>query len=95
MVLAAHSDAFYLTKPKERSRAGGNYFMQNNAAKPANKGAVLTIAQIIKNIMNSASDAEIGTLYINSRQEIPAPTTVEEMVHKRPQTPIKTEVPVR
>ena len=47
MVLAAHSDAFYLTEPKARSRAGGHFFMSNNAENPANNGAVLTIAQII------------------------------------------------
>ena len=57
MVLVAHSDASYLTKPKDRSRAGGNVFMSNNAANPANNRAVLTIAQIIKNVMTSEADA--------------------------------------
>ena len=57
MVLAAHIDALYLTKPKARSRAGGNFFMSNNTAKSANNGAVLTIAQIIKNVTTSAADA--------------------------------------
>ena len=48
MVLSAHSDASYLTKPKARSRSGGHFFMSNNASNPANNGAFLTIAQIIK-----------------------------------------------
>ena len=34
MVLAAHSDASYLTKPKARSRSGGHFFMSNNSANP-------------------------------------------------------------
>ena len=72
MVLAAHSGASNLTEPKERIRAGGNFFMSNNAANPENNGAVLTIAQIIINVMTSAADTEIGALYINSRQAIPA-----------------------
>ena len=48
MVLEAHSNASYLTEQKSRSRSGGNIFMSNNAANPENKGAVLTIALIIK-----------------------------------------------
>ena len=65
--------------------------MSKNAANPENNGAVLTIAKIIKNVMTSAAHAEIGALYINSRQAIPAQTTVEEMGHKQPPTPIKTD----
>ena len=71
MVLAAHSDASYLTEPKARSRAGGTFFMSNNAANTENNRSVLTIKQIIKNVMTSAVDAEIVALYINSRQVIP------------------------
>ena len=57
MVLAAHSDASYLTKPKARSRVCGNFFMSNNAANPAKNGVVLTISKIIKNVMTSPADA--------------------------------------
>ena len=65
--------------------------MPNNLANPANNGAVLTIAQIIKNVMTSAADAEIGALYINSRQSIPAQMKVEGMDHKQPPTPIQID----
>ena len=61
--------------------------MLNNAANQANNGAVLTISQIIQNVMTSAADTEIGALYINSRLAIPAQTTFEEMGHKQPPTP--------
>ena len=47
MVLAAHSDASYLSEPKARSRAGGHFFMSSNASLPPNNGAVLNIAHII------------------------------------------------
>ena len=57
MVLAAHSDASYLIEPKARSRAGGHFFMSNNTTFPPNNGAVLNIAQIIKNVMTSAAEA--------------------------------------
>ena len=64
MILAVHSDASYLTEPKARSRAGGHFFMSNQDKNPPNNGAVLNIAKIIKNVMTSAADAEIGALFI-------------------------------
>ena len=51
--------------------------MSNNNALPPNNGAVLTIAQIIKAIMLSAAEAEIGALYINYREAIPTCHTLE------------------
>ena len=57
MILAAHSDAGYLNEPQARSRAGGHFFLSNNAAIPQNNGAVLNIAQSIKNVMSSAAEA--------------------------------------
>ena len=65
--------------------------MSNNISNSANNGAVLTIAQIIKNVMTSAADAEIRALYINLQQAISARTTVEEMVHKQPPIPTQTD----
>jgi hypothetical protein len=47
MVLAVHSNASYLSKPKARSRAGGHMFMSVNDDIPTNNGAVLNISQII------------------------------------------------
>ena len=77
MVLAVHSDASYLSEPKARSRAGGHFFLSDHSENPPNNGAVLNIAQIIKNVMTSAADAEIGALFVNSRQSIPSRNTVE------------------
>ena len=91
MILALHSDASYLTEPRARSRAGGHFYMSNNEEIPPNNGAILNIAQIIKNVMTSAADAEIGALYINTRQAIPARYQLEEMGHKQPPTPVQTD----
>ena len=54
-------------------------FLSDDGKDPKNNGAVLNIAQIIKNVMSSAAEAEIGALFLNSRQAIPARTTLEEM----------------
>ena len=44
MVLAAHSDASYLSEAKACSQAGGHFFMSSNTPCPHNNSAVLTIA---------------------------------------------------
>ena len=91
MILNIHSDASYLTEPKARSRAGGHFYMSSNSTHSKDNGAVLNIAKIMKNVMTSAAEAEIGALYLNSRQAIPARRLLEEMGHKQPPTPIQTD----
>jgi hypothetical protein len=65
MVLAAHSDASYLSEANACSQAEGHFFMSSDTPCPHNNSAVLTIAQIIKAVMSLAAEAEIGALYIN------------------------------
>jgi hypothetical protein len=77
MVLAGHSNASYLSKTNAHRQAGGHFFMSNNDALPPNNGSVLTIAQIIKAVMLSAMEAEIGALYINCQEAIPTCHTLE------------------
>ncbi len=91
MVLAAHSDASYLSETNARSRAGGHFFLSENDHYPNNNGAVLTIAQIIKAVMSSAAEAELGALYINAREVIPLRHLLLEMGHAQPPTPIQTD----
>ena len=47
MVLAAHSNASYLSKPNARSRAGGHFVLSRDITIPQNNRAVLNIAHII------------------------------------------------
>eukprot|EP00804_Cyclotella_cryptica_P021686 CCRYP_018270-RC/>CCRYP_018270-RC protein AED:0.44 eAED:0.47 QI:0/-1/0/1/-1/0/1/0/186 len=68
MVLAAHSDASYLSEPQARSRAGGHFFLSSNADIPPNNGAILNIAHIIKHVMASATEAELAALFITARK---------------------------
>ncbi len=90
MVLTGHSNASYLSKSKACSRAGGHFFMSIKTSKPPNNGAILTIAQIIKAVMSLAPEAEVGALYINCRDTIPASHTLEFMGHPQPLTPMQT-----
>ena len=91
MVLAANSDASYLSETKYRSRAGGHFFMASNIAVPENNGAIQTVAQTIKTIMSSAAEAELGALYINCCEAIPARHLLEAMGHRQPPTPMQTD----
>jgi hypothetical protein len=91
MVLAVHSDASYLIEPNARSRAGGHFFLSKDVPQPPNNGAVLNIAQIIKAVMTSAAEAELGALFINAREAVPMRTTLAEMGHPQPKTPIQTD----
>ena len=91
VVLAVHSNALYLSETKSRSRAGGGLFCSANEIYPANNGAVLKVSQIIKAVMSSAAEAELGALYINARESVPLRHLLEDMVHPQPPTPIQLD----
>jgi hypothetical protein len=46
MVIAVHSNAIYLSKPKAQSQARGHVFLSSNSTVPPNNGAILNIAHI-------------------------------------------------
>ena len=91
MVLAIHSDASYLSEPKARSRAGGHFFLSKNGKNPENNGAVLNVAKVIKAVMSSAAEAELGALFINAKTAVPMRKTLEELGHPQPPTPVQTD----
>ena len=91
MVLAVHSDASYLSKAAARSRVGGHFFCSEDTDDPNDNGAVHTISKILKAVMSSAAEAELGALYINAREAVPMRQLLEEMGHKQPKTPIETD----
>ncbi len=68
MILAVHTNAGYCNEKKSRSRAGGHFFLSNDDEFPPNNGAILTVATIIKAVMSSAAEAELGALYINAKE---------------------------
>jgi hypothetical protein len=91
MILAVHSDASYLSKSKACSRAGGHFFLSSDTQLPANNGAILNIAHIIKNIMSLATEAELAVLYIMAREAVYIRMILKEMGHKQPPTPMQTD----
>jgi hypothetical protein len=91
MVLAVHSDAGYLNEKIARSQAGGHFFMSTDVPQPPNNGAILTIAQVIKTVMSSAAEAELGALFLNAKEAVYIRKILNEMKHTQPPTPIQTD----
>jgi hypothetical protein len=91
MILNVHSDVGYLNEKKGRSRAGGHFFLSNNDDSPHNNGAILINATIIKAVMSSAAEAELGALYLNAKEAIYLCQILHKMGHPQPRTPIQTD----
>ena len=71
MVLSAHSNAAYLNGSKVRSRVGAHTMLSEDVPVPSYNGPVLTVAQIIKCVMSSPAEAELGGLYICTKEIVP------------------------
>ena len=65
--------------------------MSENQHIPPNNGAVHNTSSIIKAVMSSAAEAELGALYINAREAVPMRLLLEEMGHPQPKTSIQTD----
>ena len=96
MCLHIHSDASYLSAPKARSRASGFFFLSDNPSNipPADarlNGAIHINTKIIKRVMGSAAEAEIGAGYLYGQDGVPIRTTLIEMGHPQPPTPLQVD----
>jgi hypothetical protein len=94
MMLHIHSDASYLTASKARSRLGGHFFLTNERRgnQPLlHNGAILTTAGIIRNVVASAAESEMGSVFINAQNAMPIRTTLTEMHHPQGPTPVQAD----
>jgi hypothetical protein len=90
MILQGDSDAAYLVCPEARSRAGGYIYCGDKDKKLFN-GPVLVLSKKIKNVVSSASEAEVAALYLNAQEMVPMRQCLEELGHPQPATPLKTD----
>jgi hypothetical protein len=81
MILVVHSNAGYCNKKKSHSRAKGHFFLLNEDKFPHNNGAIFTNATIIKAVMASAAEAELGALYLNTKEAVYLRQILIEMGH--------------
>jgi hypothetical protein len=76
---------------KHAAEPGDIFFLSSDTTIPPNNGAALNIAHIIKNIMSSATEAELAGLYIMARKAVYIRIILEEIGHKQPPTPLQTD----
>ena len=88
MVLKLHSDSPYLNAVGARSRQGGHFFLGNKTDPNILNGAILHLAAIMKMVLSSAAEAEFGALLHNTKEATPLCTTLEELGHPQPPTPV-------
>jgi len=87
MVLNIYSDASYLSKPKAHSRACGHFFMGSipSDEKPIQlNGAFHTLCSILRCVVASAAEAELGALFLNCQEGMIFKTTLEDLGHPQP-----------
>ena len=85
------ADAAYLNVSKARSRAGAYIMLSEDVLVLAYNGPVLTIANIIKNVMSSTAEAELGGLFLIAKEMIPLRPSLTEMGWPQPPTPIQCD----
>ena len=90
MQLNIESDAAYLVCNNARSRAGGYHYLSNNQGTTFN-GPITVIAKVIKNVMSSAAEAEIGALFINAQEAVPFRQCITDLGHHQGPTKINTD----
>jgi hypothetical protein len=70
MILNIHSDLSYLSERGSKSRAGGLFCIGRNIdnTNRLTNGAILIIGTILKHVMSSAAEAEIGSVFLNAKE---------------------------
>ena len=91
MKLPAHNDTSYLSEPKAPSRERGHFFLSSASLVPYNNGAALNTAHIIKQVLSSATEAELAALYIVAQEALCIRIILHEFGHKHPPTRLQTD----
>jgi hypothetical protein len=92
MILHIHSDASYLSVSNARSRLGGLFFCGDKSPQQDTlNGSILNVASVIKNVVASAAESEVGACFHNAQSGAPLRVTLTEVGHIQPPTPLRTD----
>jgi hypothetical protein len=92
MILQIHSDASYLSVSHARSRLGGLFFLGNKSPEQDKlNGSILNVAAVIKSVVASAAESEVGACFHNAQSGAPLRVTLTELGHAQPPTPLRTD----
>jgi hypothetical protein len=89
IILNIHPGASYLSAANAHSRACGHFIMgwKADPTKPIKlNGAFFTLCAILRFVVASAAEAELGALFLICKQAIIFRLTLEEMGHLQPPT---------
>jgi hypothetical protein len=93
MILHIHSDASYLSVSNARSRLGGLFFCGSKAPHQDTLNvSILNVASVIKNVVSSAAESEVGACFHNAQSGAPLRVTPTELGHIQPPTPLHTDI---
>jgi hypothetical protein len=80
MVLHIHSDAYYLSVSNARSCLGGLFLLGNKTPEQDTLyGSILNVAAVIKNVVASAAESEVGACFHNAQSGAPLRVTLVEL----------------
>ena len=93
MILHVHSDASYLSAPKARSRVAGYFHLtlSTHDQNPLFNAPIHVESKVLRHVMSSAAEAELGALFENCKIAEVIRTTLEEMGHLQSPTAIVTD----
>jgi hypothetical protein len=102
MILWIESDASHLSGTKARSCAAGYHYLSNKPPNPNQppaptdpsppmNGATVVPCKVMREVLSSASEAELAALFYNGKEGAPLRITLEELGHKQPPTPMVTD----
>jgi hypothetical protein len=92
MILHIHSDAYYLSVSNARSRLGGLFFLGNKSPEQDTLNrSVLNVASVIKNLIASATESEVGACFHNAKSGAPLRVTLTELGHTQPPTSLRAD----
>jgi hypothetical protein len=92
MGLHIHSDASYISVSNAQSCLRGLFFLGNKSPKQdARNGSILNVAAVIKNVVASAAESEVGACFHNAQSGAPLRFTLAKLGHTQPPTPLPTD----
>jgi hypothetical protein len=92
MILHIHSDASYLSVSNARSRLRGLFFLGNQSPEQDKlNGSILNVAVVIKSVVTSAAESEVGACFHNAQSGAPLRVTLTKLGHTQPPTHLRTD----
>jgi hypothetical protein len=88
-ILHIHSHASYLSVSHAHNRLGGLFFCGDKPPVEENLNcSILNVASVIKNVVASAAESEVGACFQNAQSEDPIIINLILLGHKQPSTPL-------